>query len=72
MDTIALGDVEITRVVELPARGGARQYIFPDVPVEHWEAHENWLAPTFLDPAADEVRTMMQTWLIRSQGAGRS
>ncbi|MCX4774890.1 MBL fold metallo-hydrolase [Streptomyces sp. NBC_01285] len=68
MDTIALGDVEITRVVELPARGSARDYIFPDVPIEHWEAHENWLVPTFLDQAADEVRTMMQTWLIRSEG----
>lgn len=68
MDTIALGNVEITRVVELPARGSARDYIFPDVSVAHWQAHESWLAPVFLDPAADEVRTMSQTWLIRSEG----
>ncbi|MER5360798.1 MBL fold metallo-hydrolase [Streptomyces sp. NPDC002785] len=60
--------MEITRVVELPTRGSARDYIFPGVPMGHWQAHENWLAPTFLDPAADEIRTMMQTWLIRSQG----
>lgn len=47
MDTIALGNVEITRVVELPIKGSTRDYIFPDVPVEHWQAHKNWLAPTF-------------------------
>lgn len=33
MDTIVLGMVEITRVVELPAKGRARDYVFPDVPV---------------------------------------
>ncbi|MEU6269900.1 MBL fold metallo-hydrolase [Saccharopolyspora shandongensis] len=68
MDSVVLGNVEVTRAVELPARGSARDYIFPDVPVEHWQANENWLAPTFLDPAADQVRTMIQTWLIRSEG----
>jgi glyoxylase-like metal-dependent hydrolase (beta-lactamase superfamily II) len=70
MDTIVLGKVEITRVVELPAKGRARAYVFPDVPVEHWQAHANWLAPTFLDPAADEIHIMIQTWLIR--GGGRT
>lgn len=47
MDTITLGNAEITRVVELPAKGRARDYVFPDVPVGHWQAHENWLAPPF-------------------------
>ncbi|MFE7977383.1 MBL fold metallo-hydrolase [Streptomyces shenzhenensis] len=70
MDTMALGDMEITRVVELPSHGSARGTIFPDVPVAHWRAYEDWLAPTFLDPAADQVRTMSQTWLIR--GGGRT
>ncbi|MFB7629436.1 MBL fold metallo-hydrolase [Streptomyces sp. NPDC056149] len=68
MDTLTLGDVEITRVPELPARGRARGYVFPDVPREHWRANESWLAPTFLDPAADEVRLLIQTWLVRSGG----
>ncbi|MEU7637113.1 MBL fold metallo-hydrolase [Streptomyces sp. NPDC039016] len=68
MDTLALGDVEITRVVELPAKGRPRDYVFPDVPVEHWQAHEKWLTPTFLDLAADEVHMTIQTWLVRSEG----
>ncbi|MGW5118765.1 MBL fold metallo-hydrolase [Streptomyces noursei] len=68
MDTMVLGNVEITRIVELPARGRPRDYVFPDVPVEHWRAHEKWLAPAFLDPAADEVALTIQTWLVRSEG----
>lgn len=68
MDTITLGNVEITRVVEVAPRGLPRDFIFPDVAMEHWRAHEGWLAPEFLDPAADEVRTMIQTWLLRSEG----
>lgn len=68
MDTISLGDVEITRVVEQPARGLPRELIFPDVAVEHWRRHQDWLAPEYLDPDADEVRAMIQTWLVRSEG----
>lgn len=68
MDTITLGNVEITRVVELPPRGLARTFVFPDVPAERWHAHENWLAPEHLNPATDEIHTMIQTWLVRSAG----
>jgi glyoxylase-like metal-dependent hydrolase (beta-lactamase superfamily II) len=68
METISLGDVEITRVVEQPALGIPRELIFPDVAVEHWRRHQDWLAPEYLDPDADEVRAMVQTWLVRSQG----
>ncbi|MFI0773649.1 MBL fold metallo-hydrolase [Streptomyces sp. NPDC021212] len=68
MDTMTLGDVDITRVVELPPKGLARDIIFPDIPMEHWHANESWLAPAFLDLAADEVRTMIQTWVLRSEG----
>ncbi|MFE0022205.1 MBL fold metallo-hydrolase [Amycolatopsis sp. NPDC059021] len=68
MDTMTLGDVDITRVVELPVRGLDRGFVFPDVAIEHWREHEHWLAPEFLDPAADQVRTQIQTWLLRSEG----
>ncbi|MEU8828062.1 MBL fold metallo-hydrolase [Streptomyces sp. NPDC048636] len=68
MDTITLGNLEITRIVELPTKGLARDFVFPDVAMEHWRANEGWLAPQFLDPAADEIRTMIQTWLIRGEG----
>src|ERR1044072_6750281 len=65
MDTMTLGNVDITRAVELPPRGLPRDLVFPDVPMEHWRANESWLAPEFLDLAADEVRTMIQPWVGR-------
>lgn len=68
MDTISLGDVEITRVVEQPSMGLSREFVFPDVAVEQWRRHQDWLVPEYLDPDADEVRTMVQTWLVRSEG----
>ncbi|MBL1097277.1 MBL fold metallo-hydrolase [Streptomyces coffeae] len=68
MDTITLGNAEITRVVELPTKGLARDFVFPDVPMDRWCENEDWLVPEFLDPAADEIRTMIQTWLIRTEG----
>lgn len=68
MDTLTLGDVDITRIVELAPRGLAREFMFPDVDVQHWRRHEHWLAPEYFDPAADEVRSAIQTWLIRSEG----
>lgn len=66
MDTLVLGNVEIARVVELPARDRARDYVFPDVPVEHWRRHEDWLAPTFLDRSRSAARRRP----VRGQGVG--
>ncbi|MEC3982630.1 MBL fold metallo-hydrolase [Amycolatopsis sp. H20-H5] len=68
MDTITLGDIEITRVIERPPAGLPREFIFPDVPRATWEAHRSWLAPEFWHPESDETRSVMQTWLVRSEG----
>ncbi|HEX6344693.1 MBL fold metallo-hydrolase [Umezawaea sp.] len=68
MDTITLGDVEITRVVEQPPAGLPREFVFPDVPRRDWEANATWLAPDHWRPEQDEVLAVMQTWLVRSGG----
>lgn len=68
MDTISLGDVEITRVTELRTLSLPRDAVFPDVDTAHWQAHQHWLAPEYFDPAADEVRAAVQTWVLRSEG----
>ncbi|WP_342670823.1 MBL fold metallo-hydrolase [Pseudonocardia acaciae] len=65
---MTLGSVEITRVMELPVLRLPREFVFPDVPVEPWHRHRGWLAPEHLDPAADEIHMMMQTWVLRSDG----
>ncbi|WNV86897.1 MBL fold metallo-hydrolase [Umezawaea sp. Da 62-37] len=68
MDTIILGDIEITRVIEQPPAPLPRGFIFPDVPRGTWESHESWLVPEFWTPEPDVVHAVMQTWLVRSAG----
>ncbi|HWO63246.1 MAG TPA: MBL fold metallo-hydrolase [Umezawaea sp.] len=68
MDTITLGNVEITRVIEQPPAGLPREFVFPDVPRQAWEAHESWLAPEHWRPEQDTMQAVMQTWVVRSEG----
>jgi glyoxylase-like metal-dependent hydrolase (beta-lactamase superfamily II) len=68
--TVRLGDVEITRIEEFtgpaPATPG---YLFPDSAPELWSANASWLDPDFYDAATGRLRSVLQTWLIRSDGA---
>ncbi|GAA1295782.1 MBL fold metallo-hydrolase [Saccharothrix xinjiangensis] len=69
MQDIVLGDVTITRVVEYHGHVGLSPgAFFPDASPETWREHEPWLAPDFVDPAADEYVAAVQTWLLRSGG----
>ncbi|MBQ0927054.1 MBL fold metallo-hydrolase [Saccharopolyspora endophytica] len=69
MQEIALGDVTITRVVEYYGSVEiAPADFFPDVPERTWRAHEPWLVPDFIDPAANVCVCAIQTWLLRSGG----
>jgi glyoxylase-like metal-dependent hydrolase (beta-lactamase superfamily II) len=67
-DTIELGDVTVTRVLEW--RGPIRTVgeIIPDAPPEFWREHQALLAPDFWDPATDAYRCHVQSWVIRSEG----
>lgn len=73
-NTLTLGDVTVTRVVEsaddvhlTPSQ------FFPDSEPRMWEQEGVWNSPGFLIPAGDTVhehshRSAMQTWVIRSAG----
>lgn len=70
MDEIVLGDVTVTRVLEY--YGSVRlspQTFFPESDPTAWRHNEHWLAPDFLDPAADVCVSAIQTWVLRSAGA---
>ncbi|MEU1949315.1 MBL fold metallo-hydrolase [Streptomyces sp. NPDC020125] len=69
MQQITLGDVTITRVEEYygPVDMTPRAF-FPESPEKVWEDNASWLAPDFYDPAADNVRSAIQTWVLRSEG----
>jgi glyoxylase-like metal-dependent hydrolase (beta-lactamase superfamily II) len=68
--TVVLGEVEITRVQEYagpsPATPG---FLFPDSEPAYWAANGPALDPDFYDADAGRLRSVLHTWLIRSQGA---
>ncbi len=67
-DTIVLGDVEITRVVEWAGPVRTARRVVPDSDEETWRRNEWWLAPDFWTPDDDACRCRVQTWVLRSEG----
>ncbi|MCP2098840.1 MULTISPECIES: MBL fold metallo-hydrolase [Actinosynnema] len=68
-DQITLGDVTVTRVPAFHGPVGLTpEEFFPESPAGSWEGNRDWLAPDFWDPAANQCRSAVQTWLLRSEG----
>ena len=68
VQSISLGDVEITRVVEWSGPIRTARFIIPDSDEETWRRNEEWLAPDFWTPSDDAYRCHIQTWVLRSEG----
>lgn len=68
MDSIRLGDVEITRVVEWSGPVAAAAVILPDSTRQMWQDNRSWLAPDFWRPDDDSWPAHVQTWIVRSEG----
>ena len=67
--SIFLGDVEVTRVPEYAGKSPATPgFLFPDSSPAYWADNAGWLDPDFYDVAKGTLRTVLHTWLIRSQG----
>jgi glyoxylase-like metal-dependent hydrolase (beta-lactamase superfamily II) len=67
---ILLGDVEVTRVPEYAGKSPATPgFLFPDSSPAYWADNAGWLDPDFYDATNGTLRTVLHTWLIRSQGA---
>ncbi|QUQ71152.1 MBL fold metallo-hydrolase [Kutzneria sp. CA-103260] len=64
MDTIKLGDVEITRVVERHGGFGPLHTLVPGTP----DPAPGWLVPDHHDPATGVMIAAAQTWVLRSAG----
>jgi glyoxylase-like metal-dependent hydrolase (beta-lactamase superfamily II) len=69
VETIKLGRVTVTRVVEYSGPVGltSRQF-FPDSAPELWQENEDWLSPDFWNPSTDIVNSALQTWVLHSEG----
>ena len=66
---ILLGDVEVTRVPEYAGKSPATPgFLFPDSSPAYWTDNAGWLDPDFYDAGNGTLRTVLHSWLIRSQG----
>lgn len=68
MKTITLGDVEISRVVELRDLAMPRAQVFPDLDRQRWADDAELLVPNFWRPDTDEFVVNTQPWVLRSAG----
>lgn len=67
-DSIVLGDVRITRVIEWSGPIRTARFVIPDSDEETWQRNRDWLEPDFWNPADDAYRCHIQTWVLRSEG----
>lgn len=67
-ETIVLGDVEISRVVEWRGAFVLARELLPTAPAGIWEDNEQWLSPDHWDAEADRALVALQTWVLRSGG----
>ncbi len=67
--TVAVGDVEITRVQEYSGPGRSTpDFLFPDGDPAFWTEHLDELAPDFIDAETGRLPLVLNSWLIRSDG----
>ena len=68
VDTIEMGEVTITRVVEWHAPIAPAQEVFLGTTPQTWQRNRNWLKPHFWDAESTFFKAYMQTWVLRSEG----
>ena len=66
-ETFRLGDVSVTRVLEMERPFFAPSALFPDAPAEAFEAERHWLEPDALCPESGRLILAVQSYLLRSR-----
>jgi len=66
MTRIQLGEVSITRVVEIPRSTNRTWRMLPDSTREAVARHLSWLRPHFWDEAVDDLGSRIQTHVVRT------
>jgi glyoxylase-like metal-dependent hydrolase (beta-lactamase superfamily II) len=65
METIALGDVTLTRVVEIGRSFYPTREMLPQSTPDAIARHRDWLGP-FWDDTAGDVGSRIQSWIVRT------
>ncbi|GAB3600450.1 MBL fold metallo-hydrolase [Kineococcus gypseus] len=66
--SLTLGQVELSRVVEWTGGYATTDELFPSLPSELWRQHSSWLAPEFFDAESSAWQANVQTWVLKSAG----
>lgn len=66
MDTIELGRVEVTRVLDFFGRAAGADEFFPEIPAQDWQRPD--LQPDFYEPGTHGFLAAVQTFVLRSAG----
>lgn len=66
METIRLGEVTISRVVEIDRSSWATSSMLPESTPDAIARHLGWLRPHFFDEAAGDIGSRIQTWVVRT------
>lgn len=68
MESLTLGDVEITRLQEWAGPNSTMSQVVADCDRDELEKLSEWLVPDFWNPADDAYHMCLQSWLVRSGG----
>lgn len=66
VNSVQLGAVNVTRLIEWTGPVLTVDEFFPDVDQQTWVDNQSWLAPDFWRPADNAFPVTLQSWLLRS------
>jgi len=66
MERLTLGEVTVTRVVEIDRSSNRTLAMLPDSTAEAIARHYDWLKPNFWDDAVEDIAARIQTYVVRT------
>ena len=64
---IQLGDTVVTHVEDYHGPGFMPEEMFTNYEPGQWERERDWLVPRFYDPATNQTRTSIHSWLVKTR-----
>ena len=66
MHTLTLGDVSISRIVEIGRSSFPTAQMLPESDAGRITSHHRWLKPHFFDEVTGDMGSRIQTWIVRT------
>src|SRR6266851_285059 len=66
MHTLTLGDVSISRIVEIGRSSFPTAQMLPESDAGKIASHHRWIKPHFFDDVTGDLGSRIQTWIVRT------